>query len=162
MSGGGAGEVSGGGDTTMSTGEGPSSGRPRAPCVEEEKPNAMRCRNWIRARAVEIAAKTAPTMTVGEGSSGGAANPKPEMSVSDWILSGSDEGPSNGREEHAGEGAAKRARRLPHVCDSKCLATTERGRGSGEGVEDLISDAGNYHDDGEASFSKSQCLLLVL
>ena len=101
-------------------------------------------------------------MTVREGPSGGAANPKPEMSVIDWILLGSDEGPCNGREERAGEGAAKRARRLPHVCDSKFLATTERGRGSGEGVEDLISDAGNYHDDGEASFSESQCLLLVL
>jgi hypothetical protein len=91
------------------------------------------------------------TMTVEEGPSGGAANPKSEMSVIDLILSGSDEGPSNSREERAGEGAAKRARRLPHVCGSKCLATTARGRGSGEGVEDLVSNAGNYHDDGEAS-----------
>jgi hypothetical protein len=38
----------------------------------------------------------------------------------------------------------------------------KRGRGSEEGVEDLISDSGNHHDDGEASFSESHCLLLVL
>jgi hypothetical protein len=35
----------------------------------------------------------------------------------------------------------------------------KRCRGSDkEGVEDLISDSGNDHDDGEASFSKSHCL----
>jgi hypothetical protein len=38
-------------------------------------------------------------------------------------------------------------------------ATMKRCRGSGEeGVEDLISDSGNDHDDGEASFSESHCL----
>jgi hypothetical protein len=40
----------------------------------------------------------------------------------------------------------------------KCLATTKRGRGSGEGVEDLISNSGNNHDDDEASFSESHSL----
>jgi hypothetical protein len=49
-------------------------------------------------------------------------------------------------------------RGLPDVCELKCLATTKRGRGSGEGVEDLISDSGNDHNEGEASFSKSHCL----
>jgi hypothetical protein len=45
---------------------------------------------------------------------------------------------------------------LPHVCENKCLATTKRCRGNGEEcVEDLISDSGNDHDDGEASFSES-------
>ena len=112
--------------------------------------------------AGEVSGGGETTMSAGEGPSGGGVNPMPELRVLNWILSGSDEGPSNGREERAGEGAAKSARRLPHVCDSKCLATTERGQGSGEGAEDLISDAGNYHDDGEASFSESQCLLLVL
>jgi hypothetical protein len=34
---------------------------------------------------------------------------------------------------------------------------TKRGRGSSEGVEDLISDSGNDHDDNEASFSESYC-----
>jgi hypothetical protein len=33
---------------------------------------------------------------------------------------------------------------------------------SGEGVEDLISDSCNDHDDSEASLSESHCLLLVL
>jgi hypothetical protein len=49
-------------------------------------------------------------------------------------------------------------RGLPHVCEHKCLATMKRGRGSGEGVENLISDSGNDHDDGEANFSVSCCL----
>jgi predicted Zn-dependent peptidase len=49
-------------------------------------------------------------------------------------------------------------RGLPHVCEHKFLATTKRGRGSSEGVEDLISDSGNDHDNGEASFSKSHYL----
>jgi hypothetical protein len=40
----------------------------------------------------------------------------------------------------------------------KCLAMTKRGRGSGEGVEDLISNSGNDHDDDEESFSESHCL----
>jgi hypothetical protein len=40
----------------------------------------------------------------------------------------------------------------------KCLAMTKRGRGSGEGVEDLISNSGNDHDDDESSFSESHCL----
>jgi hypothetical protein len=61
-----------------------------------------------------------------------------------------------------GQAAARRsvpARGLPHVCEHKCLATTKRCRGSGEeGVEDLISDSGNDHNDGEASFSESYCL----
>ena len=136
----------------MSAGEGPSSGRPHAPGIEENR-NVKRCRNWIRARAGEMAAKRETTMSAGEGPSGGGVNPMPETRVLDWILSDSDEGPSSGKEERAGEGAAKLARGLPHVCEHKCLATTKRGRGSGEGVEDLISDSGNDHDDGEASFS---------
>jgi hypothetical protein len=49
-----------------------------------------------------------------------------------------------------------------HVCEHKCLATTKRGQGSGEGVEDLIFGCGNDHDDSEAIFSESHCLLLVL
>jgi hypothetical protein len=40
----------------------------------------------------------------------------------------------------------------------KCLAMTKRGRGSGEGVEDLISNSGNDHDDDKASFSESHYL----
>jgi hypothetical protein len=69
------------------------------------------------------------------------------------------EGPSNGNEVCAGEEAAKWARGLPHVCEHKCLATMKRCRGSDEeGVEDLISDSRNDHDDGEASFSESHCL----
>jgi hypothetical protein len=39
----------------------------------------------------------------------------PETRVLDWILSDSDERPSNGREEPIGEGAAKWVRGLPHV-----------------------------------------------
>jgi hypothetical protein len=127
--------------TMMSVGEGPSSGRPRTPEIEENW-NAKRCRNWIRVRAGEMAAKRETTMSAGEGPSGGGVNPMPETRVLDWILSGSDKGPSSGKEERVGEGAAKWARRLPHVCEHKCLATTKRGRGSGEGVEDLISDPG--------------------
>jgi hypothetical protein len=82
-----------------------------------------------------------------------------ESRVLDSILSDSDEGPSSGKEEHADEGAAKWVRVLPHVCEHKCLATTNRCRGSGEeGVEDLISDSGNDYDDCEASFSESHYL----
>jgi hypothetical protein len=36
------------------------------------------------------------------------------------------EGPSSGKEERAGEGAAKWARGMPHVCEHKCLATMKR------------------------------------
>jgi hypothetical protein len=92
-------------ETTMSADEGPSSRRPRAPGIEENR-NAKRCRNWIRARAGEMAAKREMTMSAGEGPSGGAVNPIPETRVLDWILSDSDEGPSSGKEECAGEGAA--------------------------------------------------------
>jgi hypothetical protein len=62
-------------------------------------------------------------------------------------------GPSSGKEEHVNERATKWTRHLPHVCEHKCLATTKRVRGSGEGVEDLISDSGNDHDNDEASLS---------
>jgi hypothetical protein len=50
-----------------------------------------------------------------------------ETRVLDWILSGSDEGPSSGKEERGGEGAAKWARHLPHVREHKCVATKKRG-----------------------------------
>jgi hypothetical protein len=98
------------------------------------------------------------TMSAGEGPSGGGVNPMTETRVLDWILSGSDKGPSSGKEGRAGEGAAKWARRLPHIYEHKCLATMKRGRGSGEGVEELISDSGNDHNGGEESFSESHCL----
>jgi hypothetical protein len=105
-----------------------------------------------------MAAKRETTMSAGEGPSGGGVNPMPETRVLDWIFSDSDEGPSSGKEERAGEGATKLARGLPHVCEHKCLATTKRCRGSGEeGVEDLISDSSNDYGDGEASFSESHC-----
>jgi hypothetical protein len=87
-------------ETTMSAGEGPSSGRPRAPEIEENW-NAKRCCNWIRARADEMAAKRKMMMSAREG-------------------------PSSGKQERAGEGAAKWARSLPHVCEHKCLVTTKR------------------------------------
>jgi hypothetical protein len=136
-------------ETTTSAGEGPSSGRPRAPGIKENR-NAKRCRNSIRARAGEMAAKGETMMSAGEGPSGGGVNPMPETRVLNWILSNSDEGPSSDKEERAGEGA----RVLPHVCEHKCLPTTKRCRWSGkEGVEDLISDSSNDHDNSEASFS---------
>jgi hypothetical protein len=145
-------------ETTMSAGEGPSSGQPHAPGIEENQ-NAKRCRNWIRTSAGEMAAKRETTMSAGEGPSGGEVNPMPETRVLDWILSDSDEGPSSGKEECAGEGTSKWVRGLPHVCKHKCLETMKRCRGSDEeGVEDLISDSGNDYDDCEASFSKSHCL----
>jgi hypothetical protein len=104
-------------------------------------------------------AKRETTMSAGEGPSGGGVNPMPETRVLDWILSDSDEGPSSGKEERAGEEAAKWVSGLPHVCEHKCLETTKRCRGSGEeGVEDLISDSGNDYDDGEASLFESHCL----
>jgi hypothetical protein len=103
--------------------------------------------------------KRETTMSTREGPSGGGVNPMLEMRVLDWILSDSDEGPRSGKEERAGEGTTKWARGLPHVCEHKCLEITKRCLGSGEeGVEDLFSDFGNDHDDGEASFSKSHCL----
>jgi hypothetical protein len=93
-------------------------------------------------------------MSTGEGPISGGVNPMPETRVLDWILSDSDVGPSNGKER-----AGEEARGLPHVCEHKCQATTKRCRGSSEeGVEDLITDSGNDHDDGEASFSESHCL----
>jgi hypothetical protein len=144
-------------ETTMSVGEGPSSGRPRAHGIKENW-NTKRCCNWIRTRASEMAVKRETTMSAEEGPSGGGVNPMPGTRVLDWILSDSDEGPSSSKEEHAGKGAVKWARGLPHVCEHKCLATMTRGRGSGKGVEDLISDSGNNHDDGKASFSESHCL----
>jgi hypothetical protein len=145
-------------ETTTSTGEGLCSGRPHAPGIKENR-NAKRCRKWIRVRAGEMAAKRETTMSGREGPSGSGVNPMPETRVLDWIPSDSDKGPSSGKEERAGEGAAKWARGLPHVCEHKCLATTKRCRGSGkEGVEDLISDFGNDHDDGEESFSEYHCL----
>jgi hypothetical protein len=100
-------------ETTMCAGEGPSSGRPRAPGIEENR-NAKRCRNWIRAHAGEMAAKRETTMSAGEGPSGGGVNPMPETRVLDCILSNSDKGPSSGKEVRAGEGLAKWARGLPH------------------------------------------------
>jgi hypothetical protein len=106
-----------------------------------------------------MAMKGETTMSAREGPSGGGVSPMPETRVLDWILSDFDEGPSSGKEERAGEGAAKWARGLPHICKHNCLATTKRCRGSGEeGVEDLIPDSINDHDDGEASFSESHCL----
>jgi hypothetical protein len=69
-------------ETAMSAGEGPSSGRPRAPGIEENR-NAKQCRNWIRTRAGEMAAKREMTMSVGERPSGGGVNPMPETRVLD-------------------------------------------------------------------------------
>jgi hypothetical protein len=144
-------------ETTISVGKGPSNGRSHTHGIEENR-NVKRCRNWIRTRAGEIAAKRETTMSAGEGPSGSGVNPMPETRVLNWILSDSDEGPSSGKEERASEGAAKWARRLPHICEHKCLAMMKRDRGSGEGVDNLISDFGNDHDDDKASFSESHCL----
>jgi hypothetical protein len=69
-------------ETAMSTGEGPRSRRPRATKIEENR-NAKRCRNWIRTRAGEMAAKRETTMSTGEGPSGGGVNPMPETRVLD-------------------------------------------------------------------------------
>jgi hypothetical protein len=99
-------------ETTMNAGEGPSSGRPRAPGIKENR-NTKQCHNWICARAGEMAAKWETTMSAGEGPSSGGVNPMPETRVLDWILSDSDEGPSSGKEERASEGAAKWATGLP-------------------------------------------------
>jgi hypothetical protein len=83
----------------MSAGEGPSSRRPRSPGIKENR-NAKWCRNWILVRASEMAAKREMTMSAGEGPCGGGVNPMLETRVLDWILSGFDEGPSSGKEEH--------------------------------------------------------------
>jgi hypothetical protein len=115
-------------ETTMRASEEPSSGRPRAPRIEENR-NAKRCRNWICTCAGEMAAKRETEMSVGEEPSGGGVNPMPETRVLDWILSDSDEGPSSGKEECAGEGGAKWARGMPHVCEHKFPATMKRCRG---------------------------------
>jgi hypothetical protein len=53
-------------ETMMSAGEGTSSGQPHAPRIEENQ-NAKQCRNWIRVRAGEMAAKRETTMSVKEG-----------------------------------------------------------------------------------------------
>jgi hypothetical protein len=90
-------------ETTMSAGEETSSGRPRAPGIEENQ-NAKRCHNWIRARASEMAAARETMMSVGEGQSGGGVNPIPETRVLYWILSDSNEGTSSDKEERASEG----------------------------------------------------------
>jgi hypothetical protein len=98
-------------------------------------------------------------MSDGEEPSGSGVNPMPETWVLDWILSDFDEGPSNGKEERVSKGVAKWVRDLPHICEHMCLATTKRCRGSGkEGVEDLISDSGNDHNNSESSFFESHCL----
>jgi hypothetical protein len=111
------------------------------------------------ARAGEMAVKRETTMSAIKRSNGSGVNPMLETRVLDWILSDFDKGLSSGKEERAGEGAAKWARGLPHVCEHNCLATTKTCRGSGEeGVHELISDSGNDYDDSEASFSESHCL----
>jgi hypothetical protein len=69
-------------ETTMSTSEGPSSGRPRAPGIEDNR-NAKRCRNRIRARADEMAVKRETTMSAGQRPSGGGVNPMSETMVLD-------------------------------------------------------------------------------
>jgi hypothetical protein len=97
----------------MSASEGPSSRRPHKPGIKENQ-NAKRCRNLIRARADEMAAKRETMMSAGEGPSGGGVNPMPETRVLNWILSDSDEGPSSGKEERANEGAAKWVRILSY------------------------------------------------
>jgi hypothetical protein len=61
-----------------------------------------------------MAAKREMTMSAREGPSGSGVNPMPEMRVLDWILSDSNKGPSSGKEERAGEGAAKWARGLSY------------------------------------------------
>jgi hypothetical protein len=106
-----------------------------------------------------MVAKRETMMSAGEGPKGGGVNPMPETRVHNWILSDSDEGPSSGKEELAGEGVAKWASGQPHICEHKCLATMKMCRGSDkEGVEDLISDSSNDYNDSEASFSKSHYL----
>jgi hypothetical protein len=64
----------------MSVGEGPSSERPRAPEIEENR-NAKWCRNLIRVCAGEMAAKRETPMSTGLGPSGGGVNPMLETRV---------------------------------------------------------------------------------
>jgi hypothetical protein len=90
-------------ETMMSADEGPRSGRPRAPGIEENR-NAKRCCNWIRVRAGKMATMRETTMSVVEGPSGGVVNPMPETRVLDWIISNSDEGPSNARRSVSARG----------------------------------------------------------
>jgi hypothetical protein len=54
-----------------------------------------------------MAEKRETTMSAEEEPSGGGVNSMPGTRVLDWILWDSDEGPSSGKEEHAGEGAVK-------------------------------------------------------
>jgi hypothetical protein len=72
-------------ETTMSVGEGPSSGRPRAPGIEENR-NAKRCRNWIRARAGEMVAKRETTMSARMGPSGGGVRTMCGSRTGGWSL----------------------------------------------------------------------------
>jgi hypothetical protein len=81
-----------------------------------------------------MAAKRETTMSAGEGPSGSGVNPMPETRVLDWILSDFDEGPSSGKEKHAGEGAAKWVRGLPHVWEHKCLAIIRGVEGAAKKV----------------------------
>jgi hypothetical protein len=137
-------------ETTMSVGEGPSSGRPLAPGIKENQ-NVKRCRRWIHTCAGEMAAKRETTMRAREGPSGGDVNLMPDKSPQLDPL-------EFRRGAKQWQGGACRRGGLPHICEHKCLATTKRGQASGEeGVEDLISNSGN-DDDGEASFSESHCL----
>jgi hypothetical protein len=122
--------VRGGVETKMSAGEGASSGRPHTPRIKVENQNAKQCHNWIRTCAGEKTTKMETIMGAGKGPSGGGANPMSETRVVYWILSGSDEGPSNDKEERAGEGASKWVRHLPHIFEHKCLATTQRVEGA--------------------------------
>jgi hypothetical protein len=69
-------------ETTMSAGEGPSSGRPHAPGIEVNR-NTKRCCNWIRAHASEMAVKRETMTSAGEGTSGGGVNPMSETRVLD-------------------------------------------------------------------------------
>jgi hypothetical protein len=82
-------------ETTMSTGEGPSSRRPRAPGIEKNQ-NAKRCCKWIHVCVGEMAMKKEMTLSIREGPSGDGVKPMPETRVLDWIPSDSDEGPSSG------------------------------------------------------------------
>jgi hypothetical protein len=68
-------------ETTMSIVKGPSSGRPRAPGIEENR-NAKRCSNWIRVDAGEMAVKRETTMSATEGPSSSVVNPMLETSLS--------------------------------------------------------------------------------
>jgi hypothetical protein len=69
-------------ETTMSTGEGAGSGRPRTLGIEENR-NAKRCCNWIRVCVGEMATKKEVTMRAGEGPSSGGVNPMLETRVLD-------------------------------------------------------------------------------